>query len=155
MPAFRSDDTATPISSSLPEVSAKREVLCPSSTCHEGALVIALLGEDGRLGYVRPALPVDKEFVRQAGEHGDPESRFRFADPCAQDACSHWNDRHCTLVGRLIDAAPLPEPESPAAFPRCDIRSDCRWFAQRGRDACGVCPTVVYRPSGNSPNGGT
>ena len=28
-------------------------------------------------------------------------------------------------------------------LPRCAIRRTCRWFAQRGADACAVCPRVV------------
>ena len=28
-------------------------------------------------------------------------------------------------------------------LPHCAIRRDCRWFAQRGADACAVCPRVV------------
>lgn len=108
--------------------------------------LLGFLGADGRLGYIRPALPVDGEFVKRVDEYGDPESRFRFADRCVQDACTHWSENRCALIGQLIDAATLLEPGS---LPRCDIRSDCRWFAQRGHDACGVCPVVVYRPSAN------
>ncbi|MCQ8774313.1 hypothetical protein [Streptomyces telluris] len=35
--------------------------------------------------------------------------------------------------------------------PRCGIRAACRWFAQDGPRACGVCPLVVYRPTGGTP----
>ncbi len=121
---------------------------CPSSPCHPGAVLIAVLGQDGRLGYLRPALPVDEEFVEACGRHGDPESRLRFADGCRQDSCEHWSGRHCSLVGRLISAGPGSTPEaSDSSLPRCAIRADCRWFAQEGSRACAVCPIVVYRPS--------
>ncbi|WP_369780695.1 hypothetical protein [Streptomyces sp. R33] len=110
-------------------------------------MVIATLGKDGRLGYVRPALPVDEQFNRTAREHGDPESRFRFADTCAQDACEHWSGRQCGLVGRLIDSPRAQELSSADDVPRCAIRSHCRWFAQSGKEACRVCPVVVYRPT--------
>ncbi|WP_327729039.1 hypothetical protein OG250_23665 [Streptomyces sp. NBC_00487] len=120
---------------------------CPSSPCHEGAVLIAVLGEDGRLGYLRPALPVDQEFLDACGQHGDPESRFRFADGCRQGGCENWSGRDCSLIGRLISARPADTPEaSDSGLPRCAIRSDCRWFAQEGSRACGVCPLVVYRP---------
>jgi hypothetical protein len=35
------------------------------------------------------------------------------------------------------------EALSSAELPRCAIRSSCRWFAQRGAEACAVCPLVV------------
>ncbi len=122
--------------------------LCPSSTCHEGAVAIALLGSNGRLGYLRPAIPVDDQFIDACEGHGDPESRFRFADACVQESCEHWTGRHCSLIGRLINARPDTVPEeSRGLLPRCAIRSDCRWFAQEGAQACSVCPIVVYRPT--------
>ncbi|MFF8292564.1 hypothetical protein ACF068_25485 [Streptomyces sp. NPDC016309] len=110
-------------------------------------MLIAVLGEDGRLGYLRPALPVDDAFVAAAERHGDPESRFRFADRCREDGCENWSGRDCSLVDTLVGAAPGPEPEAAAdGLPRCAVRADCRWFVQRGPRACAVCPLVVYRP---------
>lgn len=123
------------------------ELLCPSSTCHEGAVVIGLLGADGRLGYLRPAIPVDGRFVVSSPQHGDPESRFRFADNCARDACEHWSGKHCGLVEQLINSPRAHILEHAHDLPRCDIRASCRWFAQDGRAACTVCPAVVYRPA--------
>ncbi|MGK5543274.1 hypothetical protein ACSNOH_00745 [Streptomyces sp. URMC 127] len=120
-------------------------------------MLIAVLGEDGRLGYVRPAMPVDEQFIEACAGHGDPESRFRFADSCAQDACEHWSGRHCSLVGRLVAARHEAGQEHDDGLPRCGIRAECRWFAQDGRRACGVCPLVVYRPTpaDRSPATGT
>ncbi|WP_058043742.1 hypothetical protein [Streptomyces roseifaciens] len=138
---------------------AERGTLCPSSTCHEGAVLIAVLGEDGRLGYLRPAMRVDEQFIEACAGHGDPESRFRFADTCAQGDCEHWSGRHCSLIGRLADARPEAAPgpgdsdsdSDSETLPRCGIRAACRWFAQDGPRACGVCPLVVYRPTGIKP----
>lgn len=135
----------------------ERGTLCPSSACHEGAVLIAMLGEDGRLGYVRPTMPVDEQFIEACTGHGDPESRFRFADTCAQEACEHWSGRHCSLIGRLAGARPEAGPDQADGLPRCGIRAECRWFAQDGPRACGVCPLVVYRPTpaGRPPATGT
>lgn len=123
--------------------------LCPSSTCHEGALLIALLGEDGRLGYLRPPIPIDEQFIQAAERYGDPESRFRFAGSCVKDSCKHWGGGHCTLVGRLSEAMRRTGSKPSSGLPRCGIRNECRWFAQDGPRACEVCPIVVYRPSGS------
>ncbi|MFC9498438.1 hypothetical protein [Streptomyces sp. NPDC056982] len=96
---------------------------------------------------------MDEGFADTARRLGDPESRFRFADTCVQDSCEHWSGKQCGLVGRLLEAAhekgvvPASEP------PRCAIRAECRWFAQNGRDACDVCPVVVYRPTGPAQDG--
>jgi hypothetical protein len=34
------------------------------------------------------------------------------------------------------------EPDA-LVLPRCSIRRQCRWFQERGRDACAVCPLIV------------
>lgn len=129
---------------------AAQGATCPSSTCHEGAVLIAVLGEDGRLGYLRPPLIVDEAFSEASKKHGDPESRFRFADTCRQAECEHWSGRECSLVGRLIGARAATGLEATdRGLPRCAIRADCRWFAQEGVDACAVCPVIVYRPGGS------
>jgi hypothetical protein len=36
------------------------------------------------------------------------------------------------------------------ALPTCTIRQTCRWFGQRGRDACVVCPLVVTDAGGGT-----
>jgi hypothetical protein len=120
--------------------------VCPSSTCHEGAVVIGVLGESGRLGYIRPPVPVDPHFAENASRHGDPESRFRFADNCVRHACEHWTGQQCGLIGRLVHSAHAQELELATKLPRCAVRADCQWFAQNGQEACAVCPLVVYRP---------
>jgi hypothetical protein len=33
-------------------------------------------------------------------------------------------------------------------LPACGIRRTCRWFAQRGAAACGVCPLIVADTGG-------
>ncbi|MFJ9598225.1 hypothetical protein ACIRS3_36460 [Streptomyces virginiae] len=102
--------------------------------------------DDGRLGYLRPALPVDQYFVDACERNGDPESRLRFANECQQGECENWSGRDYSLVGRLISAgADSPAEASDSRLPRCAIRAYCRWFTQEGSRACRVCPIVVYR----------
>jgi hypothetical protein len=104
--------------------------------------VIGIVGPDGVVGALRPPLPVDRNFVQQAGPRS--ESRFRFAEPCAGSRCGHWlaDDDDAGRCG-LIDG--LLEDQAPAAehLPACGIRRTCRWFAQRGPHACAVCPHVT------------
>lgn len=141
---------SSPVAESDAGADARRAgTLCPSTTCHDGAVVIGVLGEDGRLGYFRPSLPVDEQFVRASSAHGDPETRFRFADRCVQDSCEHWSGARCSLIGRLTRAARDTGLAQGEGLPRCAIRHDCRWFAQEGSQACATCPVVAYRPARN------
>lgn len=120
---------------------------CPSGRCREGAVLVGIVGPDGRLGYVTPALPIDAEFVARTRTGRTPESRFRFGEPCAEGRCGHWGGDRCGLITELLDS-PRGAAEGSAArvmpLPRCGIRASCRWFRERGPDACAICPLVVH-----------
>jgi hypothetical protein len=129
---------------------------CPSGRCREGAVLIGIVGQDGRLGYLTPALPIDEEFVARTRTGRTPESRFRFGEPCAEARCAQWAGDRCGLIDELL-AAPrgAAAAKGPGAtpLPRCGIRQSCRWFRQRGPDACAICPLVVHtrrRPASNA-----
>lgn len=111
-------------------------LLCPSGRGRPGALLVGIHTPDG-VGYVDPALPVDAEFVATAGT--EIEQRFRFAERCVERACGQWASGECGLIGAVLHQERRRASEPPA----CGIRSRCRWFAQRGADACAVCPYVV------------
>jgi hypothetical protein len=114
---------------------------CPSAPCVEGALLLGVKTESGRLAYVQPPTRVDAEFVARAHTKGRPESRFRFSLPCIEAGCPQWSGSGCGLADILVEEERgAPEP---ARLPACAIRSTCRWFAQHAADACAVCPLVV------------
>lgn len=115
---------------------------CPSGRCRSGVLLVGIVGSDNRVAFVSPALAVTDEFVNQALRHCGTERRFRFAEPCATDACEHWQSHACGLIERLVTS----DATSPDTLPQCAIRSSCRWFAQRGRHACSVCPDTLRHP---------
>ena len=118
--------------------------LCPSAPAEEGASLIALVKTNGRIVNVGTPLPVDKEFLDAARAQGPPESRFRFSSPCRREQCGHWTGQQCKLIGELFDSAVETGADlTTAGLPRCAIRAQCRWWLQRGRDACAVCPLVV------------
>jgi hypothetical protein len=115
------------------------ERACPSGRARVGAYLLAVHTAGG-MAYVTPTLPVTSEFlamVEQTG--GAAESRFRFTEPCVASACGQWKDGGCGVIERVLAA----EPPTGGALPACGIRSRCRWFAQRGAAACGVCPLVI------------
>lgn len=124
-----------------------KELLCPSGRCAVGSRLIGIVGSDGRLGYVTPPLEVDTNFIEVSKRGRAPESRFRFAEPCLGQNCEHWAGNECGLIGRMSTTADnQPVLSDGSELPRCGIRSQCRWFSQRGREACGVCPIVVRVP---------
>jgi hypothetical protein len=122
------------------------EELCPSGRCAEGSVLLGIVNTDGTVAYLRPQMQVDAEFVNTAQRGRDPGKRFRFAEPCAEGGCGHWGDGRCTLIDRVLTGSNGPGHASDAGLPTCSIRPSCRWFAQRGRAACAVCPLVVRNP---------
>jgi hypothetical protein len=128
------------------------EPLCPSFNCVDGALLIGIIGHEGEVNYINPAPIVDIEFVNTANQAPrPPEQRFRFAAPCIKSSCAHWDGDRCGVVDLAIQSTQQANDDSigsSKSLPKCSIRSKCRWFAQRGRDACSVCPAVFnYYPS--------
>jgi hypothetical protein len=121
-----------------------KQLLCPSARCGEGALLVGIIGPDGKIGYVSPALPVDEKFVEQTRAGRPPEQRFRFAAPCQESGCVHWMGTRCGVIDQARAAAEVTQTgrASSNSLPRCGIRRQCRWFAQAGSDACFACPFV-------------
>jgi hypothetical protein len=124
---------------------------CPSARCEDGAVLLGIVGGEGRLGYVVPRTTIDAEFCKTAQAAGAPEARFRFAQPCAECQCTHWSGTRCRLILQILespDAVPLMAAERD--LPACAIRRSCRWFAETGSRACAICPWVVHSPAGRN-----
>lgn len=125
------------------------DATCPSGRCREGAVLIGIVGGDGRLGHVNPAVPINAEFMTAVENGRAAESRFRFGEPCAEGDCGHWRGSQCGLIDGLL-ASPIGteavEASQQEPLPRCGIRASCRWFRQHGRTSCGICPLVVHTP---------
>ena len=124
------------MSSSTP---ASDQLTCPSARCEPGATLLGVVEADGTVGYITPRLTVDAEFVEQASRGRAPEKRFRFAGACVESGCKQWTGSRCGVIDRVLEGD-LPKA---GALPHCSIRSSCRWFAQSGAEACGVCPLVI------------
>ena len=52
----------------------------------------------------------DADFVRDAHRGRSPETRFRFAQPCAESRCSQWTGSRCGVIDQAL-----------ASFPRRDF----------------------------------
>jgi hypothetical protein len=130
--------------SSMHPVSAKAYI-CPSSRCEEGAVVLGFLDAKGVVGYISPALPVNAEFAEHACRDGSLERRFRFAAACQEKGCQNWIEGRCGVIeDALLVAGNIQGlgERTESNLPRCSIRRSCRWFAQRGSDACRICPLL-------------
>lgn len=119
--------------------------LCPSAPAEPGAALIGIVDAQGRVANVTTPLVIDAAFIATArASGGPPEERFRFSSPCQQERCGHWTGQECALIGRLHRAvAAAGRAETGAPPPRCSIRASCRWWLQRGAEACAICPLIV------------
>src|ERR1700722_11260086 len=68
-----------------------------------------------------------------------PTQVLRFTAECQGGSCGHFTGSACSLVDRLVEILPASTVE----LPRCAIRANCRWFQQRGRQACLRCDQIV------------
>jgi hypothetical protein len=117
-------------------------VLCPSARPDmEGSIVFGIVGgtnDQPRLIYFDKPQPVTEEILHLSVPL-NPTEVFRFAAPCVEQKCRHFNGSICRLASRtveLVDA--VMETVSP-----CSLRPDCRWWRQEGKEACRRCPLVV------------
>lgn len=120
---------------------ADRKPLCPSAPCESGALLLGVVDADGQVVYNQAERRVDDAFVAQARQGRSAEKRFPFANTCRCKGCSQWAEGRCTVVSRVLEAAPQFE-NLPASPRTCAIRPDCRWFQQVGMAACAVCSYI-------------
>lgn len=119
---------------------ASRTVLCPSATCEEGALLLGRV-VDSEVEFASRPVWIDPQIASGLRARGDPERLFRFSAPCATSGCGQWATGRCGVIDTVMNA-PQSGP-APHGLPSCLIRNDCRWFLQRGADACGLCRFVV------------
>jgi len=122
------------------------QVLCPSSPCAPGSVLLGVVQEDATVAFLAKRFEIDETFVKAANQGRSPQSRFRFASPCIEKGCHHWGDGRCRIVDSVLCETPRDDAASSgnvADLPRCSIRSQCRWFEQRGVEACGACSMVI------------
>ncbi|MGH2585582.1 MAG: nitrogen fixation protein [Dehalococcoidia bacterium] len=116
--------------------------LCPSARPGmDGAVIIGVMGgsaREPRLAHLVQPLPVVDEVLALAAP-ASPTAVFRFAAPCAGDACTHFAENRCRLATRIVEQL----PEAVDGLPACRIRPDCRWWRQEGKAACLRCPMIV------------
>lgn len=116
--------------------------LCPSHRCKPGSQLLGVRQDDGTVAILPQPLPVTEEFISIVSRHETPpEQRFRFTNKCVESGCRQWTDRGCGVVEKMVDYLDKIQPL--ASLPPCAIRPSCRWFSQRGGDACALCSYVI------------
>jgi hypothetical protein len=125
-------------------MSTRPETLCPSAQPDwEGARIIGVVGgtpERPETAYLDQAQPVTPEILDLAGPVA-PAEVFRFAAPCANSACGHYDgaEHKCRLAEKTVRWV----EQAVDSLPKCSIRASCRWWQQEGPAACRRCPQVV------------
>jgi hypothetical protein len=114
--------------------------LCPSARAEPGAGLLGVIGEDGRVQYLKDWLEIDQAFIDEVSPHGRPEQRFRFAGRCVEGGCAQWTGHRCGVIDKVQQLTP---PDGEHSVPACAIRPACRWYRQSGPEACHVCPMII------------
>jgi hypothetical protein len=129
-------------------------LFCPSSQPGvEGARVLGVIQQTSfgqELAYLDELLPATPEVLALAAPV-QPTEVFRLAAKCQTSRCPHFEGTRCGLAARIVQLLPTVVD----TLPRCQIRSECRWFRQEGGAACRRCPqvsTVNYNPSETMQN---
>ncbi len=118
-----------------------QKAVCPSARAEPGATLVGVVGEDGRVKYLKDRLEVDQHFIDLVSQRARPEQRFRFANTCVEGGCQQWDGSKCRIVDNV--RAFLGPGESTKRLAPCSIRPACRWFRQDGAAACRLCPLVI------------
>ncbi|WP_258601443.1 hypothetical protein [Mesorhizobium sp. AR10] len=126
-----------------PKIATDGEKSCPSARAVPGALLIGVVGPDGTVQPIPTRLEIDADFVDLASKKGVPEARFRFAGRCVEGKCKQWTGNSCGVIEKVLTGMVDQAVEPAENLPRCVIRGSCRWYSQRGADACRACVYVV------------
>ena len=143
VPECSSTERGSPNAKEL-EGALRKRLLCPSAPANVNTILLGVVQADGSVAFIKDRIEVTHEFLDIATKGRALETRFRFGSTCIERACKQWVNGGCSLPDRLADLIRQPETTD-APLPSCSIRDQCRWFDQRGVDACHVCPVIVTR----------
>jgi hypothetical protein len=118
----------------------KADSWCPSGlpNAPESVVLGVRSGPSGQVTYL--AEPIPATAVAQAVPEGIPPTRvLRFASHCTA-SCANRIGTECGLINRVTVLPPTLETGS---VPRCHLRPRCKWWEQKGVEACLRCPGVA------------
>ncbi len=116
---------------------------CPSSVCHEDAMILGKVTNDGVVEIYDHPVAVTEELIQSLPEDTTPEKQYRFSGKCVESGCHQWNKGKCGVIDKIykMNEAVLKTFEAPDI--QCYLTPTCRWFHQIGSEACKVCPYIV------------
>lgn len=140
-------DRTDPIPAAPERSEAPARIQCPSARPEmPGSVAFGVVlgsAEQPRVAFLDQTVPVTGELLALAAPVS-PTEVFRFAAPCAGNACQHFDGANCRLATRIVER--LPAAADP--LPDCSIRPACRWWRQEGEEACRRCPLVATESYG-------
>jgi hypothetical protein len=107
----------------------------------EGAVAFGAVGGSAtrpEVSYLDTPIQVSAELLSLA-RPVEPTEVFRFAAPCAEGACRHFDGASCRLARRVARDV----PEATHVLRPCRLRPRCRWWNEQGAAACRRCPAIV------------
>jgi hypothetical protein len=131
--------------------------LCPSAQPEmDGAVAFGVVGGTAHepvVSYLPEPIPASAKLL-QLSRPVKPTEVFRFAAPCAERDCQHYDIEDTDEIGRCRLAERITADIPPIAsekLPACRIRGSCRWWEEQGRAACSRCPLIVTEHYSASP----
>lgn len=116
--------------------------MCPAHLCKPGSKLLGVRQNDGTTIILPNTLPIDDAFIEKVKQHPiTPERRFRFTNKCIEGGCEQWNGKGCNVADKVVQYLEIIEES--VNLPYCSIRTSCRWHAQKGDNACKICPYIL------------
>lgn len=107
-------------------------MICPSAPAIAANNVVGIFDGRGVVRYFPVPVPVVFDFDTISA------SALRLSGKCVASRCRQWTGEQCGLPARIVSEIPQE-----FGVPRtCNIRGECRWYLQNGRDICIRCPSV-------------
>jgi len=116
--------------------------LCPSHRLSKGASLIGIKNKEGKFDMLPEPIKVDQTLYHEFQSHATkPEKVLRFTNKCVQSGCKQWTGTKCGVIETVLEKVEQQYIED--SLPNCSIRNTCRWYDQRGGEACKVCSLVT------------
>lgn len=116
---------------------------CPSSRPEiPGAEVFAVVSgtvKEPQVHYVDNPIPVN-DSLQQTNLPVSLTEVLRISAPCMENRCQYFDGAKCRLA-KVISEEGISRKK--LSVPFCAIRDTCRWYTERGHDACRMCRYIV------------
>lgn len=109
-----------------------RAAICPSSPEETADNIVGVSDRNGLIRYLSQRHAPVSGLGR-----GDS---VRFSTACVAKRCIHWKTGECEWPDLIVQKLPAVDLDRTST---CNIRNECRWFAQLGDEVCSRCPAIL------------